>query len=53
MAISALSAGFDYTHVRLIMHINEPDSLIDFAQESRRAGQDGKEAYSIVLLPPQ
>lgn len=53
VATSALSAGFDYAHVRLVMHINEPDSLVDFAQESGRAGRDGKEAYSVVLLPPR
>ncbi len=35
------------------MHINEPDSLVDFAQEFGRVRQDGKEAYSVVLLPPQ
>jgi superfamily II DNA helicase RecQ len=53
VATSALSAGFDYAHVRLVMHINEPDSLVDFAQESGRAGRDGKEAYSVMLLPPR
>ena len=52
MAILALSIGFDYTHVRLVIHINEPDSLVDFAQESGRAGRDRKEAYSVILLPP-
>jgi superfamily II DNA helicase RecQ len=35
------------------MHINELDSLVDFIQESRRAGRDRKEAYSVVLLPPR
>lgn len=48
---SALSAGFDYTHVRLVIHINKPDSLVDFAQKSERTERDGKEAYSVVLLP--
>ena len=50
IATSALSAGFDYAHVRLVIHVNEPSSLIDFAQKSDRAGRDGKEAYSLVLL---
>ncbi|KAG9241070.1 P-loop containing nucleoside triphosphate hydrolase protein [Calycina marina] len=50
VATSALSAGFDYAHVRLVIHIDEPSSLVDFAQESGRAGRDGKEAYSVVLL---
>lgn len=53
MATSALSAGFDYAHVRLVIHISEPTSLVDFAQESGRAGRDGEEAYSLVLLPPR
>lgn len=48
---SALSAGFDYTHVRLVIHINKPDSLVDFAQKSERTERDEKEAYSVVLLP--
>ena len=50
MATSALSVGFDYPHVRLVIHVDEPSSLVDFAQESGRAGRDGKEAYSLVLL---
>jgi superfamily II DNA helicase RecQ len=50
MAISVLSAGFDYAHVRLVIHINKLLFLVDFAQESSQAGQDGKEAYSLVLL---
>jgi hypothetical protein len=53
VATSALSAGFDYAHVRLVIHISEPTSLVDFAQESGRAGRDGEEAYSLVLLPPR
>ena len=31
VATSALSAGFDYAHVRLVIHVNEPSSLMDFA----------------------
>jgi superfamily II DNA helicase RecQ len=48
--MSALSAGFDYAYVRLVIHINELLFLVDFAQESGRAGRDGKEAYLLVLL---
>jgi superfamily II DNA helicase RecQ len=50
VATSALSAGFDYAYVRLVIYVDEPLSLIDFAQESGRAGRDRKEAYSLVLL---
>ena len=52
VATSALSAGFDYAHVRLVVHVKEPSSLVDFAPESGRAGRDRKEAYSLVLLSP-
>lgn len=51
VATTALAEGFDYPHVRLVMNVDEPDSLLIFAQESGRAGRDGKRAYSVVLLP--
>ena len=54
VATTALAEGSDYLHVRLVMNVDEPDSLIIFAQESGRAGRagrDGKQAYSMVLLP--
>lgn len=51
VATAALAEGFDYAHVRMVINVNEPDSIILFAQESGRAGRDGKPAYSLVLLP--
>jgi superfamily II DNA helicase RecQ len=51
VATTALAEGFDYPHVRLVMNVDEPESLVIFAQESGRAGRDGKRAYSMVLLP--
>ncbi|KAJ9629274.1 hypothetical protein H2203_001644 [Taxawa tesnikishii (nom. ined.)] len=51
VATTALAEGFDHAHVRLVMNVGEPDSLVTFAQESGRAGRDGMEAYSMVLLP--
>lgn len=52
VATSALAEGFDYPHVRLVINVDEPESLILFSQESGRAGRDGQRAYSLVLLPP-
>ena len=51
VATAALAEGFDYAHVRMVINVNEPDSIVLFAQESGRAGRDGKPAYSLVLLP--
>ncbi|KAK0836563.1 hypothetical protein LTS02_018101, partial [Friedmanniomyces endolithicus] len=51
VATTALAGGFDYPYVRLVLNIDEPESLVIFAQESGRAGLDGQLAYSMVLLP--
>ena len=36
--------------MRLVVNVNEPESLVLFAQESGRAGRDSSKAYSLVLL---
>jgi superfamily II DNA helicase RecQ len=51
VATTAFAEGFDYSHIRLVINVNEPESIVSFAQESERAGRDGKQAYSLVLLP--
>lgn len=38
IATSTLSAGFNYIYIRLVIHVNKPLSLVDFAQEFSRAG---------------
>lgn len=52
VATGAFGAGIDYPHVRLVIHDGEPRTLLDFAQESGRAGRDGRKAESILLLQP-
>jgi superfamily II DNA helicase RecQ len=42
VATTAFAEGFDYPHVRLVINMNEPESMVSFAQESGRAGRDGK-----------
>jgi RecQ family ATP-dependent DNA helicase len=49
VATSALGLGIDYGHVRFVIHQGQSRSLIDFSQESGRAGRDGKEAHSIIF----
>ena len=52
VATGAFGAGIDYPHVRLVIHDGNPRTILDFAQESGRAGRDGRKAESIVLLQP-
>jgi superfamily II DNA helicase RecQ len=49
VATSALGLGIDYGHVRFVIHQGQSRSLIDFSQESGRAGRDGKEAHSVIF----
>lgn len=50
VATSALGAGFDYPHIRVVWHVYAPTSMVDFAQETGRAGRDGEPALSVVFL---
>ena len=47
---SAFGCGVDMPNIRVVLHAGTPGRLIDFIQESGRAGRDGDVAESIVLL---
>ncbi|KAF8808340.1 P-loop containing nucleoside triphosphate hydrolase protein [Phlegmacium glaucopus] len=49
---SCLSAGMDYSFVRMVVHWKLPRNLLDKEQESGRAGRDGEEAHSVVFWDP-
>jgi superfamily II DNA helicase RecQ len=43
------SRSWDRLHVRFVIHQGQSQSLMDFSQESGRAGRDGKEARSVIF----
>ena len=53
VATSALGMGIDIADIRVVVHVDPPWSLLDYAQESGRAGRDGKSSQAIILLSRQ
>ena len=50
-ATGALGMGVDIPDIRCIIHIGFPRSLLDYAQESGRAGRDQKPSKAIIIQP--
>ena len=51
-ATSAFGLGVDIPDIRLVIHDYLPDDLIDYVQQTGRAGRDGIAARCILLLEP-
>ncbi|RXW12456.1 hypothetical protein EST38_g13400 [Candolleomyces aberdarensis] len=49
VATTALSAGTDYSHIRVTCHVGMPFDLVTFVQQASRAGRDGKPAHCVIL----